>query len=179
LPAYPDFSPAATAYRRSQVEDDASMEFDRDDEGSELDITPALKAAFLKSLEDLDINLFFYSGPWHSLKDHLQTARVDFDLVLTSETIYQLDSLDSLIDLLDVASTRKGNSNDHPFCLVAAKVLYFGVGGGISEFTRRLRLRDGPVEGGKRRKGDANAVWEKNVGVGRRILRVDWTESGQ
>lgn len=56
-------------------------------------------------------------------------------------------------------------------CLVAAKVLYFGVGGGISEFTESIER---PVD--RLRRGRVENVWERKVGVGRKILRIRWEE---
>jgi len=58
---------------------------------------------------------------------------------------------------------------DTYICLVAAKVLYFGVGGSVSEFVRA-------VEGSNNRKknGRVETVWEKRAGVARSIMRVYW-----
>ena len=52
-----------------------------------------------------------------------------------------------------------------PLCLVAAKVLYFGVGGGVPDFVRAVE------EGGL---GHVETVLERTKGVGRKVLRVDW-----
>ena len=52
-------------------------------------------------------------------------------------------------------------------CLVAAKVLYFGVGGGISDFIES-------VEKHQPRAGTVESVLEKMAGVGRKVLRVRW-----
>jgi protein-histidine N-methyltransferase len=93
--------------------------------------------------------------------------------VLSSETIYRMDSLGPLIDLLEGAcsggksSAEAQSPSQRPYlCLVAAKLVYFGVGGGVAEFVRA-------IEGGKPR-GRVETVWERNVGVGRRILEVKW-----
>lgn len=76
--------------------------------------------------------------------------------MLTSETIYRTDSLTALVNLLKITSGA--------LCLVAAKVLYFGVGGGISDFVKEV----------ERIHGAAETVWEKADGVGRKILSVRW-----
>ena len=52
-----------------------------------------------------------------------------------------------------------------PLCLVAAKVLYFGVGGGVPDFVRAVE--DGDL-------GHVETVLERTKGVGRKVLRVDW-----
>ena len=97
-----------------------------------------------------------------------------------------MDSLESLVDLMQAAcigktkeslnnlissSTISEKSAEDTFgascpyqCLVAAKVLYFGVGGGVLEFLKRI----------ERRKGRAMTVQERKVGVGRKVIRVEW-----
>ena len=99
-----------------------------------------------------------------------------------------MDSLESLVDLMQAAcigktkeslngrissltiSEEKSVEEDTfgsscPYqCLVAAKVLYFGVGGGVLEFLKWI----------DRRKGRAITVQERNVGVGRKVIRVEW-----
>jgi len=115
---------------------------------------------------------------------------------LTSETIYRQDSLGSLIRLLDEGATSakdgdvgslvqeserlslQDGSEDkrHPgedkepgyICLVAAKVLYFGVGGGISDFIEAVQNRDSG------RRGVVSTVLDKTAGIGRKVLRVEW-----
>ena len=98
-----------------------------------------------------------------------------------------MDSLESLVDLMRAACTAKSEASLNnlsyslniskksaeedtsefscPYqCLVAAKVLYFGLGGGVSEFLKSIA----------RRKGHAKTVRECKLGVGRRIMSVEW-----
>lgn len=49
-------------------------------------------------------------------------------------------------------------------CLVAAKVLYFGVGGGIDDFSEAVSRVGGKME----------VVSELKTGVGRKVVRVRW-----
>ena len=56
-------------------------------------------------------------------------------------------------------------------CLVAAKVLYFGVGGGVSEFTK---LIEAPTKTTGRPRGKVETVLERHVGVGRKVMNVQW-----
>ncbi|KAF5318610.1 hypothetical protein D9619_010777 [Psilocybe cf. subviscida] len=145
----------------------------------ELPITPELKEAFLASLESLNISLHFFSGSWDSF-DPLKTAGpTGYDIVLSSETIYRTESLPPLLNLMASACTGRptslegivsslsieesGSSKDY-LCLVAAKVLYFGVGGGVSDFVRAVEGRKGRIE----------TVLERTAGVGRKIMRVWW-----
>ena len=125
------------------------------------------------------------------MEAYIRQTGIAYDLVLTSETIYQSTSLPTLVRLLRSASTlygtkqKHGNtspshslaklslSEDSPHeslprpCLVAAKVVYFGVGGGIDEFERAVKAAGGQSE----------TVLERHVGVGRRILRIHWGSS--
>ena len=153
----------------------------------ELPITPELKSAFLSSLVALNISIRFFSGSWNTFNPAATIGSDCYNVILTSETIYQMDSLESLVDLLQAAciGEKKESLNDLissltvseksakddnfgascPYqCLVAAKVLYFGVGGGVLEFLKRI----------ERRKGRTVTVQERKVGVGRKVIRVEW-----
>jgi protein-histidine N-methyltransferase len=178
----PDMSLASAPYRASKPNTTLP------DPGSSglLEITPPLVDAFLESLSAHAIVLKFYAGPWEAFDvDRLGGA---FDLVLTSETIYRLESLPSLIKLLRACYGQKKseyargagrdtteNSRSSPpaltvktscVCLVAAKVLYFGVGGGISDFSCAVEEHHG---------GKVETVWESNKpGVGRKIVGISW-----
>ena len=153
----------------------------------ELPITPELKTAFLSSLVALNLTIRFFSGSWNTFNPTNTIASDCYNVVLTSETIYQVDSLESLVDLMQAACIGKTKESLNsrissltiseeksaedtfgascPYqCLVAAKVLYFGVGGGVLEFLKRI----------ERRKGRAITVQERKVGVGRKVIRVEW-----
>ncbi|KAF8903025.1 hypothetical protein CPB85DRAFT_1377111 [Mucidula mucida] len=150
-------SDASKPYRESAAPllDDPEAELPPADPSSAADIpiTPKLKAAFLASLKEYSINLRFSSGSWRTLiPDHR------YDVVLTSETIYRSESVPPLVALL------KSSCCPNTICLVAAKVFYFGVGGGIAAFIKAV----------KESSGDSKAVWERNAGVGRKILRIHW-----
>lgn len=84
-------------------------------------------------------------------------------MVLASETIYSTTTLSSFVEtLLSVLRTPKGGGTS-AVGLIAAKKVYFGVGGGVDEFVRVLAEHD----------GKAKVVWEsKGTGVGRVILEV-------
>ncbi|KAG7439467.1 uncharacterized protein BT62DRAFT_983419 [Guyanagaster necrorhizus] len=171
-------SPASKAYRDAAAHPspdetplppaDASIR-------AEIPITLELKTAFLSSLEAYGIRLRFFSGSWSSFDLHQSGGT--YDIVLTSETIYRTDSVGSLIDLLqsvsptvDSLTSRLSisdgeNSSQSYLCLVAAKIFYFGVGGGVTNFVEAVEEKEGRVE----------TVWEQKVGVGRRIMRIQWS----
>ncbi|KAK6996990.1 hypothetical protein R3P38DRAFT_3069098 [Favolaschia claudopus] len=154
-------SPSSAEYRAS--EDDVEYPPPDPAVAGELSITPALKNAFTASISKLGIGLAFFSGSWDSLTLRLRTEGTKYDVVLTSETIYRTDSLPALIQLLYQACI-----DEAALCLVAAKVLYFGVGGGVSEFARTLQSNALECC------GRAETVWERKVGVGREIMRIHW-----
>ena len=62
------------------------------------------------------------------------------------------------------AKAVKGGDSER-LCLVAAKILYFGVGGGVSDFLRAIKATKARVE----------TVLERKEGVGRKVMRVWWT----
>ena len=63
-----------------------------------------------------------------------------------------------------VASGRLSTVRKDYLCLVAAKVLYFGVGGGLSDFVEAIQKVGGTPE----------IVLERRVGVGRKVIRIHW-----
>lgn len=183
-----DMSPASTTYRTS-LDPKSSEEEDQPSAdpsvSSNLSISSALKSAFQASLEDYHIDLRFFAGSWGGFDVSLTGGR--YDIVLTSETIYRQDGLDALIRLMRAAcggpsghdgglgevaqqklslDSADGPASSSYMCLVAAKVLYFGVGGGVSEFVRAVEGTAG--------KGNVKTVWEKRAGVGRTIMQVEW-----
>lgn len=144
----------------------------------ELEILPSLTSGFLNSMKEHHISLRLVAGSWASLSEDAALA-ARFDVVLTSETIYRSSSLPSLLDLLKKASSRpddgvtlsdtKSSSQGlegraSALCLVAAKILYFGVGGGVMEFIQTTTQRGGVVR----------TIHENDAGVGRKVLQVSW-----
>lgn len=101
----------------------------------ELLITPQLITHFESSLHNLNINLQFISGAWSNpFIDLLPNHPIDF--LITSETIYSPESLPILAEtILAVLSPVKSSA------LVAAKNIYFGVGGSVIEFVAYLQTR--------------------------------------
>ncbi len=147
-------SDASKPYREPLLEDpEAELPPADPSSAADIPITPELTAAFLASLKEYSINLRFSSGSWRTFHPEHR-----YDIVLTSETIYRSESVPPLVALL------KSSCSPNTICLVAAKVFYFGVGGGITAF----------IEAIQKSGGDAKAVWERNEGVGRKILHINW-----
>ncbi|KAK7472509.1 hypothetical protein VKT23_000624 [Stygiomarasmius scandens] len=185
-------SPASEAFRNktsaSQLDNDGPVVFPPPDASSpaEIPITPELKAAFEESLHEYRISLRFFSGSWSTFD--FKSTGGGYNVVLTSETIYRLDSLPSLLNLLfnacEPTVTSSGLQAGAPIdeavsklalspsylCLVAAKVFYFGVGGGTTEFVQAVENRE---KGGG--KATVRTVWERNIGVKRKIMQLSWS----
>jgi hypothetical protein len=79
-----------------------------------------------------------------------------YDLILTSETIYNVDNQAKLIAIFKHCLKRDGGAR----VLVAAKSVYFGVGGGLQEFCRRMEAEGFALE----------TVYKSESGVSRHIL---------
>lgn len=142
----------------------------------ELDITPELLDAFKADLSRRGISLDFISGAWSpDFVEFVFSSRDERDiqtLVLASETIYSPLSLlafsETLLALLRRSSTAAATAR----ALVAAKKVYFGVGGGVDEFLATL----------KNVCGDGLEVQQKvdiqSEGVGRVVLEITPAGSG-
>jgi len=103
----------------------------------------------------------FFSGDWGSLEKILSTElgtseESKFDVILTSETIYNPDNQAKLVSIFK-NFTKKGGQ-----VLVAAKTVYFGVGGGVRQFVEVVKDAGLLVE----------VVHTFEGGVNREILKV-------
>ena len=122
-------------------------------EPGELDIDDDTVREFDLDLERRGISLNFYAGGWDSYD-----VVGKFDILLSSETVYSEAALPFLVSLLRRASMSSS------LCLVAAKVMYFGVGGGVAAFRQAVEDDGGAV----------NTVSACTAGVARMVLRVSW-----
>ncbi|KAH3667286.1 hypothetical protein OGAPHI_002935 [Ogataea philodendri] len=100
----------------------------------EIDVTEQLVARFKEQLDSQQIGVSFVSGSWGrgfaTQLDRLVTAPT---LAVSSETIYSPQHLPVVAQLItDLTRTSSCRS------LVAAKDIYFGVGGSVTEFLRCL-----------------------------------------
>ncbi|KAK2758602.1 hypothetical protein FQN54_003292 [Arachnomyces sp. PD_36] len=153
-------------------------EGDATDEGNDLEITPEVIEGFKQALSQRGISLDFISGSWgpefvdtvfqSELRGVSDSGRPRRTLILASETIYSPSSLrvfsETLVSLLRRASGAEAASSARAF--VAAKRVYFGVGGGVDEFLSTLR----EVEGDAVKVNGKSDV--EDGGVGRVILEL-------
>lgn len=98
----------------------------------------------------------FFSGDWSSFDEKLD-KKIVFDIILTSETIYNAANYDKLIKLFTKRLSKSGK------VFVAAKTCYFGVGGGVRQFERAIN------ENGSFK---CDVCWKNADGIQREILRI-------
>lgn len=98
----------------------------------------------------------FYAGDWSKF---IAATKDDtkYDVILTSETIYNTENYWKLLDVL------KTKLKDDGVALVAAKTYYFGVGGGCRDFEALIK-RDGHLQ--------SKVVFVVSENVQREILEV-------
>ena len=82
----------------------------------------------------------FFSGDWGSLESDILSTEITieedkYDLILTSETIYNPANHSKLISIF------KNFLKPAGCVLIAAKTYYFGVGGGVQEFQGKLEAQ--------------------------------------
>lgn len=135
----------------------------------DLEVTSVLCDRFLVDLESRNIRITCISGAWSPrfldlvVKPPSRPAYPVRKIVLASETIYSLATLSSFVDTFMSILRTSITGETSALGLVAAKKVYFGVGGGVDEFVRVLAEHD----------ERAKLVWEsKETGVGRVILEV-------
>jgi protein-histidine N-methyltransferase len=106
----------------------------------DLDVTPLLVSKFKQALKDCGIILTLVSGSWLPTKTllNLIPSAPDLDtFILASETIYSPNSLvaftEAMVELLKRVKSGKA--------VVAAKRVYFGVGGSVDGFREECSRR--------------------------------------
>lgn len=110
----------------------------------DLYLTPSLVAAFQATLAEAPLTLSLVSGSWvpvESFADLVPSAPHMNTLVLASETIYSPAALSAFADACVglLRRVRMGKA------IVAAKRVYFGVGGGVDAFKEEAAARGAVV----------------------------------
>ena len=138
--------------------------------GTEVETEPNNLKQFETELNSLGVSVSAISGSW--TPDHAglipaiaySSSNTPHEtIVLASETIYSPASIQAFTRVLlnILANSKQQGSNAK--ALVAAKRVYFGVGGGTDEFLKVL----GDLG------GHGRVIWEtQGVGVGRMIIEV-------
>lgn len=137
----------------------------------ELELTPEVVQAFRHALTSNHIELSFLSGAWSpDFVDLLYRTSITplaaadtSTLVMGAETIYSPFALDSfattLISILE--RERKEHAAGSATALIAAKRLYFGVGGSLDDFVDKMKGLGAAVE----------TVHEEAEGVRRGVVK--------
>lgn len=145
-------------------------------EHGDLEISPEAISMFKDRLTNSNISISGISGAWGpvftELVKHSYTAndtdQQSVNILLASETIYSPISIYSFTRTLLtlIADLRTVEPGCRTIALVAAKRVYFGVGGGINEFVAVVEEMG----------GYAREIWDSEEqgerGVGRCILEV-------
>lgn len=98
----------------------------------------------------------FYAGDWSKFVDATKND-TKYDVILTSETIYNTSNYRKLLDVL------KNKLKADGVALVSAKTYYFGVGGGCRDFEKLIK-DDGNLQ--------SEVVFVVSENVQREILKV-------
>ncbi|CZR54129.1 related to MNI1 Putative S-adenosylmethionine-dependent methyltransferase of the seven beta-strand family [Phialocephala subalpina] len=134
-----------------------------EDEG-ELEIDLKLIEDFIASMQAVHIDVFFFSGAWNPEFVHLVVEAMSSSsghlTIVGAETIYSPVALKSfgetLMGLLEAMPDNVRTS------LVAAKKVYFGVGGSMEDFCDLVRAKGGLFE----------QIREESDGVRRAVVEV-------
>ncbi|KAF1807595.1 hypothetical protein V8B55DRAFT_1467105 [Mucor lusitanicus] len=116
-------------------------------------------------LQQLSSRTRAFVGDWSSLPGQLNVDHEKYDMIVTSETIYAEHALPDLISVFQKALKKPDG-----ICYVAAKTVYFGVGGGILPFCNLL-VKTQDCDGDKLK---YEKVFESESTVKREILKVSW-----
>lgn len=103
---------------------------------NEFTITQDLMEMFLNDIKSKNINIGFIKGTWSNELINIVDTNLNSNerVILTSETIYQPDTMPLLTDTL---MQLKRNNNDR--VVLATKDIYFGVGGNLVDFLSYLK----------------------------------------
>ena len=99
------------------------------------------QCGMVTAMESASSKTKFYFGDWADFAtSHSASGELPYDIILTSETIYSVQSQPKLLRAMKKLTNQSGG-----LVIMAAKTHYFGVGGGVSMF-RDLVERDGHFE---------------------------------
>jgi hypothetical protein len=136
----------------------------------ELEIDKELVGGFLSSLKLRNIKLAFFSGGWSPEFVRLVTQTMGTSpaslTIIGAETIYSPLALRSFADTL--MSLLDSMNHGEKMALVAAKKVYFGVGGSMEAFCDAVRAKGGVVE----------QIREESDGVRRAVVEVKVKNGG-
>jgi protein-histidine N-methyltransferase len=134
------------------------------EEQGEMDIDEVIMDSFLADMGGRGITLSFFSGAWSPdfvkvLGENMKTSSGPVTII-GAETIYSPFALKSFAEtLMDLLESMDGKEKT---ALVAAKRVYFGVGGSMEDFCEMVRGKGATVE----------QIREESDGVRRAVVEV-------
>jgi protein-histidine N-methyltransferase len=134
------------------------------EEEGEMDIDERIMHSFLKDMGGRDITLSFFSGAWSPdfvkvVGENMRSGSGPVTII-GAETIYSPFALKSFAEtLMDLLKSMDGKEKT---ALVAAKRVYFGVGGSMEDFCEMVRAKGAKVE----------QIREESDGVRRAVVEV-------
>jgi protein-histidine N-methyltransferase len=136
------------------------------EEEAELDIDEGVVGEFLSALEKYKISLSFFSGAWSPefvrlVGEKMASGGYSTLTIIGAETIYSPYALKSFAEtLVHLLELMEGGQKT---ALVAAKKVYFGVGGSMEDFCEMVREKGAVVE----------QIREESGGVRRVVVEVE------
>lgn len=142
-------------------------------EEGELELLPEVIQGFQDFLHTATVSLSFLSGGWspafvdllyHPAVSGQQNGAASKTLVVGAETIYSPFALESFGEtvLAILRRERAQRPGGQAVAIVAAKRLYFGVGGSLDDFVDKTRSQGATV----------NTMREENEGVRRGVVQL-------
>lgn len=119
----------------------------------ELELSPGIIQAFEQFLVTSGIHLSFLSGAWspefirclYELPDFSSNLPAPTTLMVGAETIYSPFALQAFTQTIFAILDKEKNSGARAAAYVAAKRLYFGVGGSLDDFIDAARSKGATV----------------------------------
>lgn len=134
------------------------------EEEGEMDIDDEVKSGFLADMKERDFNLSFCSGAWSpafvKVVGESMPSTSGPVTIIGAETIYSPFALKSFAETL--MSLLESMDGKEKTSLVAAKKVYFGVGGSMEDFCEMVRGKGASVE----------QIREESDGVRRAVVEV-------
>lgn len=142
----------------------------------ELELSPEIIQAFEQFLSSSGIHFSFISGAWspefirclYELPAFSSNLPAPTTLMVGAETIYSPFALQAFTQLVFSILEREKTSNSKAAAYVAAKKLYFGVGGSLDDFIEAARSKGAAV----------TELREESEGVRRGVVHCILQEQG-
>ncbi|EPS40940.1 hypothetical protein H072_5176 [Dactylellina haptotyla CBS 200.50] len=171
LLAYLQTNPDLLTRSEEAAPEETEVETEHPIEPREIELSQTILTSFLTALSSRNITISFLSGSWsptmisliHGTEYPSTNPEKMYSLLLASETIYSLDSIPPFVDMIEHTLDAT-----HGTAYIAAKDVYFGVGGSVKDFVAFVES--------KQWKWTVVREEKRGVGVGRVVGLVRKTE---